>query len=337
MPLTNRQAPKSRVIKRKVRKDLSDVLKRNGAEIELTSVPELTYEVTEVPALLSMTHYGQELPKVSWQLVTPELAEKWVAQTGVKRRLRRPKIRDYAGTMEIDDWMDIHPDPVVLDGHGNVINAQHRLQAIIYSRKSYYMLVVEYPPTIDTNKLAQTLDRGAPRSTADILTVGTGSTTPVENLAASTTRHMYFGLAIAATKIPDSTFVQFYSKHHRVILGTLAYFTHRSAGLARAATVAACARGAYHLEMHVIRRFVEVLQNGQSRTGAEGTIVALRNWLIKQTPRATGGQLSYEIYARTAYALDMYAQDRELTYSRMVQKDPFPLPEDTQGPEIPVD
>ena len=103
-------------------------------------------------------------PKAQIELVTPEIAEQWLAKNIHNRNLNERQIDRLARAMKDGDWW-FTGDPVQFAPDGTLLNGQHRLNAIIASGTPVEMLVVRgiLP------KAQEAMDMGARRSLAAIL------------------------------------------------------------------------------------------------------------------------------------------------------------------------
>ncbi len=111
--------------------------------------------------------------------VTPELAEKWLAQNTHNRNLRDNAVMAYARDMEAGNWAEngeaikfAEGDVLLLGGRdalhgGALLDGQHRLQAIALSGVTVRLLVV----TGLRNSTQETMDDGRKRTLADALTL----------------------------------------------------------------------------------------------------------------------------------------------------------------------
>jgi len=102
--------------------------------------------------------------KVSQVLVTPELAREWLKHNTRNRKLRRALVRRYALIMQSGNWM-LTPEGIIFDSNGDLIQGQHRLNAVAESETPAWMIVW----TNVNPDVFKALDRGAPRSYADAL------------------------------------------------------------------------------------------------------------------------------------------------------------------------
>lgn len=99
-----------------------------------------------------------------WVDLTPTVAEKWLGQNHDNRNLRRPKVLTYARDMRNGEWTT-SGQPIQFDWNGNLIDGQHRCEAVIESGVTIRVLVVK---GLDP-KAKQVIDTGIKRSPADAL------------------------------------------------------------------------------------------------------------------------------------------------------------------------
>lgn len=99
---------------------------------------------------------------VDRELITPEIAEKYLGTNQGNRSLRQAKVDGYARDMTAGRWV-FNGDAIRFDYHGVLIDGQHRLWAVIESGVTMDTLVVRGLPT-DTR---DTVDVGATRTARD--------------------------------------------------------------------------------------------------------------------------------------------------------------------------
>lgn len=98
----------------------------------------------------------------SIELVTPTIAESWLAKNTANRRMRRPKAEQFARDMEAGDWQE-NGEGICFAADGTLLNGQHRLTALTIAGISVYMLVVRGLPM----QAQDTMDDGAKRTMGD--------------------------------------------------------------------------------------------------------------------------------------------------------------------------
>lgn len=99
--------------------------------------------------------------------VTPSLAAEWLEKHNNGNRPIRPGVvKKYVAMMQAGQW-SLSPDGIIFGDGGRLIQGQHRLTAIVRSGVTCEMLVT----TGVSNDVFKVLDRGAPRTVADVLGV----------------------------------------------------------------------------------------------------------------------------------------------------------------------
>jgi hypothetical protein len=103
--------------------------------------------------------------------VTPELAKQWLANNTGNRKLKDNTVEGYARDMANGDWLTTHQG-IAFNEDEQLIDGQHRLEAIVRSGVTVVMLVSHGWPVQPKDKKVRTMDtvdRGAVRSLSDLL------------------------------------------------------------------------------------------------------------------------------------------------------------------------
>lgn len=122
--------------------------------------------IVVAPALNPTTPTPAAAPAVTSavELVTPALAEKWLANMAQNRNLSENAVLAYAEDMEAGRW-EVTNQGIGFDSAGKLIDGQHRLKAVILAGVDVRMLV--------TRGLApdamERVDTGRKRSVSDML------------------------------------------------------------------------------------------------------------------------------------------------------------------------
>lgn len=103
--------------------------------------------------------------KVTLTLVTPDLAKMLLANNRKNRRLRKTIVEKYARDMRNGKWKT-GEDMIVIDKNGDLLNGQHRLEAIIESGTNQYMYIM----TDADPDIYEVMDNGFNRKLEDYLT-----------------------------------------------------------------------------------------------------------------------------------------------------------------------
>lgn len=111
--------------------------------------------------------------------VTPTIAKEWLAKMPLNRPLSDFDVRKYARDMSRGRW-HFTGEPIKFDSDGNLIDGQHRLQAVILSGVTLRILVVRGLAT----ESQHAMDSGRKRSAADALSLnGYANTTTLSSAA----------------------------------------------------------------------------------------------------------------------------------------------------------
>ena len=105
--------------------------------------------------------------KIEKVLVTPEIAAKWLANNTQNRNVNKDRVNRYASDMVNNKWRNNTGEFVKIAKDGTLLDGQHRLIAVIKSKKSIELDVL----TDLENDLFQVLDTGKSRNSSDILQI----------------------------------------------------------------------------------------------------------------------------------------------------------------------
>lgn len=105
--------------------------------------------------------------------VTPTMAQKWLTEKNNHNRpIYEKTVESYASDMKRGLWA-VNNQGIGFDEDGNLIDGQHRLQAVVYSGATVQMLVMRGIPKNYNNgfKTQLTVDQGKPRGLGDQLSL----------------------------------------------------------------------------------------------------------------------------------------------------------------------
>ena len=101
-------------------------------------------------------------------LITPAIAADMLTRNTGNRKLRNRVAISYATQMTRGQWVETH-EPIAVDAHGNLIDGQHRLKAIVISGRAQSMWLATYADDMTATDLP--IDMGLRRSAADALQI----------------------------------------------------------------------------------------------------------------------------------------------------------------------
>jgi hypothetical protein len=127
--------------------------------------------------------------QISWELVSPEIAKIWLENHNTRNRpLKKASADAFARDMAANRWCPNHQGVAFSKEDGALIDGQNRLTAIVISGRAQWMMVCrEVPERVEGVEatVMETIDRGTPRSVADMLRLGHGMTNEANLIAAA--------------------------------------------------------------------------------------------------------------------------------------------------------
>jgi len=240
--------------------------------------------------------------------VTPELAYKLLETQQSNRKLNLNRVNEYARRMSDNEWVLSEPAKFDVDGH--LIDAQHRLHAIIKSGETVTMpLLVGYPK--DSQLV---LDIGMARGIAQIAQIqGVNlSTNHVSMIRALFLLVPGAGGGGGKSELTSPKFIiDLYMKHQEAIDFALQSYGNKPIKFAPVRSVVA--RAWAHENHQILKRFLEVFDTGFADGASEYAAVALRNYYLGFDNRGGGGNTIRADFAKKAVsALEAFLAGREL-------------------------
>lgn len=257
----------------------------------------------------------------------------WLGSAAPNRAVNWRRVHQWFSVMERGEWNPEHPQGLVWDKDGHLIEGQHRLLA-------FMKWATDNDGNLDTRKklgfwatfgadrkVQRDLDSGQGRTiaqTGQILNLQTSS------MGVSITKGLWINPEKEHTKIPRITDVELvlsiYEKYQDGINFACKKFANRgSIGVAAVRSV--LARAYYHCGGHndVARllRFIEVLDTGLSESKDEVPAALVRNTYLTMGRRGEQGNL--ELYRKTMYAVSCYLKHTEIKALKQSYKQLFPL------------
>lgn len=104
--------------------------------------------------------------KIETELITPEMAEAYLAKNGSNRRVSSLRVASYMKDIQAGRWQ-FNPSPIVFSQSGMLLDGQHRLIAIVDAGVAVEMLVMTGAP----DSCKDTIDSGKSRSAGDALAI----------------------------------------------------------------------------------------------------------------------------------------------------------------------
>lgn len=263
-------------------------------------------------------------PSASFEIVTPQIASRWLHSNCINRSLSKTHVRAIAKDMSDGLWTTTH-EGVAFDWNGNLIDGQHRLEAIIESGMTIKLLVAR---NIDPEAM-QVIDTGRTRSLTDRLSLS-GKHGKVSNAVVATMRFMCEGVEYGGSKMRYYDADKMLAMHRDAIEFALdAMPCMKFVGTAPPR--GAVARSYYSYPQDRIREFCTALQAGIGDFG-EMNSVRLLNIALRNTE---GGSRFAQLrrYCLAQKALYAFLERRPIKILRVSpnakgERELFPIPGD---------
>jgi len=118
-----------------------------------------------IPAFIDKSNITGDAPYIATMQITPHIAEHWLRVNINNRSLNNAHVLFLAQQMNDGTWSELNGDTIRFDINGNLLDGQHRLNAVIKSGKTFKFLVVFGLPV----EYFKTMDTGKVRGAADVL------------------------------------------------------------------------------------------------------------------------------------------------------------------------
>lgn len=260
--------------------------------------------------------------KAEVQTITPELAKLYLGHNESNRTLRRTRVMQYAHDMKEGKW-NLTGQGITFGRDGNLLDGQHRLNAVIVAGVPVNFLVVTDADVVPT------YDCGLSRSIVDRFKLaGKGSGPLYTNAGQSIVRLCYiikkYG-NVTTTISPTTSDIEEYINSDADDLlwaASLMEIKHSKMRGLRRAVLSATLFSLYKLNIGLSKEDVEhicsVLKDGVQIYDYDVPIIALRNKLIVTT--SAGNGVNRELFMRLQFMCKQYL-NRSTTLRTVCPKD----------------
>jgi len=241
------------------------------------------------------------------EIITPEMAEQYLAANTHNRPLSDSSVTSFAEDMVSGRWL-LNGDAIRFTLDGTLLDGQHRLAAIVEAGISVPMLVIRNLPA----DVFETIDAGRRRSASDVLHV-MGTKNSIETASAGrvsllfSTRGQLAG-PVSRSAITSYTIARPYLAE-LVAQWKVAKASHITSASPSAA-VLFLANERRLMDNHVAA-FIEGVGSGADLQRGDPRL-ALREWAINERSRARGFIATKTAFAAVARAWTAYMQGRDL-------------------------
>jgi len=260
--------------------------------------------------------------------VTPEVAATWLRLNRSNRPLRKATIERFVRMMNAGTFRADHPDHIIFDEEGYLLNGQHRLHAIVRSQKQQQMRVLRHVP----REIAHEIDIGTRRTVEDSVWIARGDNVDRVGLKLLT-RFASGGLG----RIPYTRqeLIAMYDRYGEALSEVAHLFIEHKQGSTRACIRAAVVRAwvARTKEHARLRDFVETLCTGHYKNAEEDSAaLVLRDHLL--VAGAKGAMPEGPIYRKVNHAIGKFLAKEKVTKVAEAKGEQFRIPEDAAYEEV---
>ena len=238
--------------------------------------------------------------------VTPEVANYWLTTKAKNRNISGPTVNKYAWDMANGKW-ELNHQGIAFDSNGQLIDGQHRLNAIIKSGTT-----IRIPVTVGASEHG--IDSLRPRSIPDSIAISgcapwiNGS---IVGIAKFLMNHMTDGI-VRSHPISESRVVEFCEKNKDALIFTNNLFTAKKKGLSVIPIRGVIVCAYYCEDKDKLKTFIEKLHSGIIEGPQDSAVIRLRELIINKGATTGGASARQSIAKRTCRALKGYIKSEPL-------------------------
>lgn len=252
--------------------------------------------------------------------VNPEKAKEFLEKNNANRNLSKHKVSEYVRDMRHGDWNIL--TQISFDRDGNLLDGQHRLNAVVQSGETIDFIVVRGE---DSNSVGY--DRGKLRSIADTMAMNGMAKGIANNNAVGALRFILNEVYAKGHQATDSMIMEYAEEYEKeMTLALKLSCTATSKPLLKKAAAIASLYFALRcgVEEKTLLRFCEVVNTGMSQSDIEFSAVIVRNYILE------GACLGYSNRMRLNSVMEQGIRDfsRGISRRRPYKTDVFVFRED---------
>jgi len=257
--------------------------------------------------------------KQSTELITPQMAAKYLGFNIQNRKASNGTISKYASDMIAGRWT-VCPMPICFYEDGTVADGQHRLMAIVESGKPQTFFVLRGLP----KSAGLNIDTGKGRTLVDNATLS-GSDPELSNTLISTARAYEYG-ARGDGNISNALRLAIIAQHRIACEWAVKHGPH-GRSIRNAMVLGAIARAYSHEnDEERLKRYCEVIGTGFGEGAADSAAIAMRNYLLEKGSVLASSGLWRDTFLRVQHSISMFMRSKPLKLVRAVQEEVYPNP-----------
>lgn len=257
--------------------------------------------------------------------ITPSVAEEWLNHNRSNRKLRDGVVEKYADDMLNGRWTECTA-PIVFYDDGDIADGQHRLWAIVESKRSQTFDVKR-----GLDRIAGiNIDIGLGRSLVDNAKISGADrslTSELVAVARGIEDGSHSNNAAAGGRARSNTAKMEVVAKHRDAAQWACSNGPRGKGIRNAIILSAVGRA--HLagvDLDRLKRFCAVMTTGLYDGDGETAGVAMRNYMITKGSTTSSSPLWRDTFIKTQNAIRYFIAGKKLTAIKAVKEEACPLP-----------
>jgi hypothetical protein len=253
-------------------------------------------------------------------LVTPAIAEAWLASNyRENRKLRPPRIEEYALAMRNGEWK-LTSQGIAISEDGELLDGQHRLNAVVQSGCSVWMWV--FFGVASSAYLV--IDNGMAKDLAVRLGLDRGIGKGMVATARSAIIGLGQGTAWSVSESETTAFIRRFQAEVAQVT-TLSHSHHYYSAPVRGAVL----RAWFHCDRNAISEFVRSLTTLGHQENFVPQAMTLRDWMTRVGKGIRGGNRKV-IYGATTRLIEAFLKGESLSKVFIPTTETWALPEVTQ-------
>jgi len=259
-------------------------------------------------------------------LITPEMAEQLLARNPRNRRIVPSRVSAYASQMKSGSWKLTHQG-IAFDQHGNLVDGQHRLHAVIASGVAIRFWVFEGVP----RESMIAIDVGKSRTADDAFYLLGDEATRASVAAArmllgsymfqrGVTEKLDIAYAIGLDKLRV-----FHESMRDAIDFSMVFAPEK--GLRHGCVCAAIASAWFTQNRELLSQFKDHFASGVITSEADIGAIKLRTFMLTSNKTRGGREARADLFLRSCTALRAYLERRPISKLFAEPKSVFPIPD----------
>jgi hypothetical protein len=278
--------------------------------------------MSDKAAMASTVAIGPNGVYSQWLEVTPEVAEAFLKKNDINRRVKVNPLSRLVRQMQSGQYRLTHQG-VAFDTDGRLADGQHRLKAIVETKRPQWLLVTWNLPTASR----EVIDTGTTRSTADNYRVAgygkiSNSVVATLNIAVGGRKSLCPNW-VAANRLTPSQIRDLFDDWSQELEAVLPFSTHKACN---SVAIAICIRAILSGQNRDrVLDFLQRLSDGQCRDDGDFGALRLRDAVISRALGTSGTAERKECYEKTTSALVAFLSRKPMHALRRNESEMFPV------------